>query len=1142
MRPRFFILLCACGLAPGLVPPVLAQVGEETPPRYRFEDYRTSEGLAVDAWVEHILQDQRGFLWVGTAFGLHRYDGYTFENVYYAFAIDGLIEDHEGMIWVAKQEMGLSRFDPEAGTFTDYQHDPDDPTSLSDNVIRALHIDQHGTLWVGTLAGLDRFEPDTGTFTKFQHAPDNPGSLSVGAAVRIYEDREGFLWVGTTTNEPRVRNVIGTGIGSGLNRFDRTTQTFTSFHHEPGNVYSLIDNQISHINEDREGNLYVGTCESGLHRYDRERDRFERLRPPTDPAIRPNQDTDHVYAPPGIALEDSCNPVTIIHEDTEGGFWVGTFGGGLNHFHEGTLTHYGSDPADPYSLSTDAVVSMYEDRQGTRWIGTHLGGLNKVVPNPARGFRPLVVDTARPERAPVVTAIMEDAAGRLWMGTNQGEIYRLDPSTGTRLDPPFRLTAGHIEGLYEDREGVIWAGNIGLFALDPEAGVRKSYRAQTPGRRPHQSDTRAPDESGRLGNVYVNNILEDTTGQLWVGTWGGVYRLDRATGTFTHYAHDPQDPGSLAGNSIFPLYVDRQGTFWVGVYQDKGLSRYDPATDQFINFLDSTAVNALYEDTKGRFWVGSWGSGLLHFDRATGAHTTYSTADGLVHDIVGSILEDDQGFLWIVTVGGLSRFDPETEIFVNFTEEDGFPNTMTDAEQDEALKSQSGDLIIAGERGVTIVSPGAFATNPHPPAVIVRGLRVFDAPLQEAGMLPPSVELAHDQNDLTFEYVGLHFTRPEKNRYAYRLEGYEEGWREVGNQRTARYTSLDPGDYTFCVKAASSDGVWNDEGASVRVTILPPWWRTVWAYLLYGLLLIGGIFAVDRTQRRRLLARERERTRERERAQAKAIEKAYHELRETKDRLVQQEKMASLGQLTAGIAHEIKNPLNFINNFAEVNEELADELRETLANGESVDDLLKDLKQNTQVIAQHGKRADGIVHAMMQHASGGTGRREVTDICQIVSEHIDLAYHVKRAQVPELHVEIERNLDGDMDKVEIVPQEIGRVLLNLLGNAFDAVHEHAAKVKGEYIPTVTVSTRQADGQIEIRVKDNGPGIPAEIRAKIFEPFFTTKSTGTGLGLSLSYDIVTQGHGGTLTVESQEGQGATFIVTLPTNQTEADSSS
>ena len=269
---------------------------------------------------------------------------------------------------------------------------------------------------------------------------------------------------------------------------------------------------------------------------------------------------------------------------------------------------------------------------------------------------------------------------------------------------------------------------------------------------------------------------------------------------------------------------------------------------------------------------------------------------------------------------------------------------------------------------------------------------------------------------------------------------------------------------------------------------------------------------------------------------ARELEKAYEKLKATQAQLIQQEKMASLGQLTAGIAHEIKNPLNFVNNFAELNKELAEELAEALDQGEDVTNLLFDLKQNAARIAHHGKRADDIVRSMMQHARGGTGERAPTAINTLVEEYVNLAYHGMRASRPDFTVEVERAYDEAVDRVELVPQEIGRVLLNLLGNAFDAVYEHAARISGDYAPTVKVSTRQVNGKVEIQVSDNGPGIPTEVRDRIFEPLFTTKptGTGTGLGLSLSYDIVTQGHGGTLTVESIEREGATFVITLPSD--------
>jgi signal transduction histidine kinase len=359
----------------------------------------------------------------------------------------------------------------------------------------------------------------------------------------------------------------------------------------------------------------------------------------------------------------------------------------------------------------------------------------------------------------------------------------------------------------------------------------------------------------------------------------------------------------------------------------------------------------------------------------------------------------------------------------------------------------------------------------------------------------------------------------------------------------------------FRVRAVDGRGIQSEE-ATLRVAVTPPWWQTWLAYTIYGLTLIGCIVAVDRFQRRRLIRREREqaalREQELERKQARQLKVAYdaleasmQHLTRTQDQLIQSEKMASLGQLTAGIAHEIKNPLNFVNNFAEINQDLVDELKEELrANPDlrvaDVEELLDDLVQNARVINQHGKRADGIVKSMMEHATGGTGRREATDVNALVSDYVDLACHSKQASIQEPRVEIRRDLAGDLEPVIMISQELGRVLLNLLGNAFDAVHERASSANGVYRPEVRVTTRKVGGEVEIRVTDNGIGIPHAVRDKIFEPFFTTKPTGsgTGLGLSLAYDIVTQGHGGRLEVESTEGEGATFVITLPQSTTSA----
>ena len=353
------------------------------------------------------------------------------------------------------------------------------------------------------------------------------------------------------------------------------------------------------------------------------------------------------------------------------------------------------------------------------------------------------------------------------------------------------------------------------------------------------------------------------------------------------------------------------------------------------------------------------------------------------------------------------------------------------------------------------------------------------------------------------------------------------------------------GRYQFEVKAINAAGVQSDI-RSLDITIQPPWWRTTIAYIFYGLLFLVGAAAIDRLQRRRLIARERLRA---EREKAKAIEhtnselqRALKHLTETQDQLIHTEKMASLGQLTAGIAHEIKNPLNFVNNFAQISSVQAEEIEAILEkekghlstdSAHELKEILDDLKINTQKINEHGKRADGIIRSMLEHSRTSSGERRPIDLNLLLDEYVNLSYHAVRARTQGDEVTIIRDYADDLPEVEVVPQEMGRVFINLLDNAFYAVAEESGDNSPES-GVVRVSSRRNNGFVEICVGDNGVGVPEGLEEKIFEPFFTTKPTGsgTGLGLSLSHDIVVKGHGGELMVESKAGQGAEFIVRVP----------
>ena len=406
-----------------------------------------------------------------------------------------------------------------------------------------------------------------------------------------------------------------------------------------------------------------------------------------------------------------------------------------------------------------------------------------------------------------------------------------------------------------------------------------------------------------------------------------------------------------------------------------------------------------------------------------------------------------------------------------------------------------------------------------------------------------NLTLNYDENDIELDYFASNYVDPQKNQYAYKLENYEDEWRYVGNQRSAIYPNLPPGDYVFHLKASNNNEVWNEVGVELNIKIFPPWWQTWWAYTLYVLFVFGFLYSLRKyelnhrkeKENKRLLQLENDR-KTKELAQAKEIEKAYTELKATQAQLIHSEKMASLGELTAGIAHEIKNPLNFINNFSEISTELLDELNAELRNNnnEGAIGIAEDLKQNLEKINQHGKRADSIVKGMLMHSRGTSGEKVLTNINDLLDQYVTLAYHGLRAKDKEFNITIEKEYDDSIVKINIIPQDISRVFLNVINNACYAANQKRLKEDKDFSPVLKVSTKNLEKTVEIRIRDNGDGISKSIREKLFNPFFTTKPTGegTGLGLSLSYDIVVKQHSGEIKFESEEGKYTEFRIILP----------
>jgi signal transduction histidine kinase len=449
-------------------------------------------------------------------------------------------------------------------------------------------------------------------------------------------------------------------------------------------------------------------------------------------------------------------------------------------------------------------------------------------------------------------------------------------------------------------------------------------------------------------------------------------------------------------------------------------------------------------------------------------------------------------------------------------------------------------MFFGGNNGFNIFNPDSIRDFTYRPTVIITTLRRFNkdnvsgVPIEENLLAKDSVSLSYQDNMLNIEFVSLSLSKPQKNQFAYRLIGLSDQWYQLGTKREISLTGLTPGKYILEVKGSNGDGVWNENPDTLHITILPPWWRTWWAYTLYAIIFIAGVFAFIRYRSRSLKA-QNIRLEHKVAIRTNELKQSLENLKSTQAQLIQSEKMASLGELTAGIAHEIQNPLNFVNNFSEVNTELIEDLEQEANKGNlnEVKTIVKDIKENELKINHHGKRADSIVKNMLQHSRVGSGQKELTNINGLADEYLKLAYHGMRAKDKSFNATLQTDFDPSIGKINIVAQDIGRVLLNLYNNAFYALNEKQKQNIPGYEPTIALSTKKIGNKISINVKDNGNGISQNVLDKIFQPFFTTKPTaqGTGLGLSLAYDIV-KSHGGEIKVETQEGEGSKFVVELP----------
>ncbi len=1057
-----------------------------------FSHFDTDQGL-LNNFVRYLFIDSGDNLWIGSEGGVSRYDGlsfthYTVQDGLTHNAVISIAEDPSGRKWFGTRGGGLNILDGD--TFIHYTTEH----GLPSNVVWNLLQGSTGAMWVA-LRGGGLLHYEDGTFTRY--STDN--GLPHNAVLSLFEDSGNHLWAGTENG--------------GVTRFDG------QYFHNYSTAQGLSNDVVMSISEDRSGIMWFGTLQ-GLTRYD-------------------GNTFTHINESHGL----KSDVVFTLLTDDSGNLWMGSRSGGLSRYNGDAFAHFTTQDG----LSMNIVVSSLQDSRGRLWFGTEGGGISRFT------------------RA-------QDG--------NQAFFEHIGLQQGLRFD--------NIMSLTEDRFGRIWIGTAG--------GGTHIYDNTRPDREPQILFASVPEVS--LGFVF--DMYEDRSGNLWFGTTGGAVKFSpRAgsngqAGTFTQFGVAE----GLSSENVFSIIEDRRGNIWFAT--SGGLTRYAPdlegSSGSFTHFtmesgLTSNLIWRVFEDSRGTLWLGTQSgiTAMVPDSQATeGSYTLYQITEqtGLINNDVRNILEDRSGNLWFGSSFGLSSLTPERAkmllegvaqgglqadnvFFRNLSYEDGFLGIGNF--RNTILEDSDGLIWIGSGDRLTVHRPETFAgaENLPAPKVQLTGIELFNQridwmnPALQDGRtlelangieirnvrfsgltpwypLPQQLSLAFNNNFMGFNYAGISMHQPHLVRFRYKLEGMDANWNPVTSRTTAPYGNVPPGRYTFHVKAMNSEGVWS-EAFTFPFEIRPPWWQTVWAYLFYALFFAGTLIAFVQYERRRLVEKERERAREKELEQAREIETAYKNLKATQEQLIQQEKLASLGQLTAGIAHEIKNPLNFVNNFSELSIELIEEIYEELEQleaseaREEVEAILGDIKSNLEKIHQHGSRADGIVKSMLLHSRGGSGKSEPEDLNAIIKEYMNLAFHGMKAGKNPINIGLHQELDPETGEVPLITEDFSRVLINMYNNAFDAMREKLqADPDKTYKPQLTVRSRKSDGFARIEIEDNGPGIPESLKNKIMQPFFTTKkgTQGTGLGLSITNDII-KAHGGEIRIETpDDGIGTRFVILIP----------
>ncbi|WP_231426163.1 two-component regulator propeller domain-containing protein [Pedobacter sp. Leaf250] len=1038
-----------------------------------FRHYTVTDGLCANT-IWDIEQDEQGYMWFGTKYGLSRFDGYDFKSFQYQKGVSGsignnfirkifkydaktfwigtdegiyifnletekftlfkplqnyfindVIRSKDGNIWIATKEKGVYCFSPQTKKLKNFS--TSSAVKISSNEVPKLLQDDAGDIWLGTYGkGIDVLNPKTNQIRHY--TTTSKAKLSSNVILDLYKDANGDIWIGT--------------MAGGLNLWNKQSDRFTIYQKSSGN--SISDNIIRTIYEPKPGYICLGT-EKGLNIFDRKNNRF---------TVYQNKNNDP------FSINDDA--VYNVFKDKEGGIWVGTYFGGLNYYHEGSSGfefYYPSGVKN--SLSGNAVSAFLETKPGQMWIGTEDGGLN-------------------------------------YFNTADKTFKKFPFSAGQDS-----LSYHNIHALYKDKSGNIWIGMYtgGLNVLNPSTGKIKRYKSD-------------PNNPVSLSDNSVYSIDEDRQGRIWVSTISGLNLYDQKNDRFIRIRGK-----NLDKSCIYQVYQDKENIIWIATY-DNGLIRMD-TNNQLTQYayskqpgsISANKVICMLDDDEGNLWLGTDGSGLNVLIKKTGKFKSYEEENWIKSAVVYGIVKDNAGKMWFSTNNGIFEFDPKSKIKRSFGKWDNLQSQQYNYKA--YYKDSSGKLYFGGINGFNAFYPSEVQISASTPKVSFTNFQLFNkdldlnndkSPLKSSINYTDEVVLDYNQSVLSIEYASLSFIAPNKLQYAFKMEGFDKGWNNVGGQRKATYTNLPAGEYNFQVKVIDDLGTDVGKVSSIKIKILPPFYKTIPAYIFYFLVFVFGAVWL----RRYVYDKERKRN-----------EIKLERLKNKNEQDFYKQKI----EFFTAMAHEIRTPLSLI--IAPLERLLSKKEKDV----EAMDQL--------QVMEENSDRLLTLVNQLLDF------RRIESDIFEIHPEPIELIYLINSIRDRFSPIAIKRGLEfsvhSPIQKLDINadPEALMKILSNLLINAFKF-----ARNKLQINVNEIHTTNDGLQMISISVEDDGIGIPKAQLDSIFKKFFKvsteehhyTNLGGTGIGLALAKSL-SEKHGGKLDVKSEEGVKTTFTVLIPFVQNE-----